>query len=382
MEHIDKYATTIIDNNDDTSEKSFTLFKNVGKNWNRNFQSMCGVVRINNVRNGHISYDFRDYILDFKLEKTTFVDSGLPSGLQIKTYKNNQLIKTEDVLVNGSFNHIMGNAVIYSFNYDYIVDVEIKFMFGFGIRQYEVGRTSSTCHCGCSKCGGCDPIYDYSSLYDYIDLKVTYNISGLGSDLFQRVLSEFNEQITVSGNHSFKREYDLGNIDFRLVDLGINENKAIDISFFDNNWNPNDEDKNDGIENYADGPCSRHRAIGTLLREDIQHFRDHTKGELPEIPFENDIVTKDNIERSNVFKRISNNNQQTCILNNYNVMTFTEKNKRCNVDFVIYLIKENNKVKLIVEYKIGLPNINGKGNDKVLFKSKADIGLNFKLKQK
>lgn len=381
MDHINSYATKVIDNNDDNNEKSFTIFKEVGRSWNSSFQTMCGIVRINNVRNGHISYDFRDYNLNYRLDGTTFTNSGLPSGLQVKTYRNNNLIKTEDVLLNGNFNHIMGNAVIYTFSYDYIVDIEIKFMFGFGNRRYEIGRTPEKCCCAGSKCSGNDPIYNTSSLYDYIDLKVTYNISGIGSDLFQRVVADFNEQITTPGVHSFKKEYDLGEIDFRLVDLGINENKAIDISFFDNNWDPNDEDKSYGIENYSDGPCSRHRAIGVLLREDIQHFRDHTHGELPESLFENDIVTKENIEESNVFKRVSNNDQQICNLNNYNVMTFSEKNKKCNVDFIIYLIKENNKIKLIVEYKIELPNVNGKGNDKLLFKSKADIGLNFKLRQ-
>lgn len=380
MEHINGYATEIIDNNDDVNEKSFTIFKDVGRNWNRNFQTICGIVRINNVRNGHISYNFRDYNLSYELASTTFINSGLPSGLQVNIYKNKELIKTEDVLLNGDFQKIMGSAVVYAFSYEYLIDIELKFMFGFGIRKYEVGRTPESCCCACSKCGGCDPIYNWSSLYDYIDLEVRYNLSNSGADKFHRVVSEFNEEVSTPGTHYFKREYDLGNIDFRLVDLGINENKAIDISFFDNNWNPNDEDKSDGIPNYSDGPCSRYKAIGILLREDIQQFRDHTHGELPETPFENEMITKENIKESNLFKRIANNNQQTCLLNSYNVMNFSEKNKQCNVDFNVYLIKESNNIKLVVEYKFDIPNVNGKGNDKLLFKSKADIGLNFKLK--
>lgn len=381
--NIENYATTIIDNNDDVAEKTITLFKEVGQGWNGNFQHMCGILRINNVRNGFIAYDFQDYKLNYELAETTFTTGDLPSGLDIKIYKDGEVIKSESVMISNNFQQILGNSVIYTFNYEYAIDIEINFMFGYGLRKYKIGTTPSECHCTCSKCSGGDPIYNTSSLYDYIDIKVTYNQSGLGEDLFTRVAADFNEFEEVPGTHSYKREYDLGEIDFRMVDVGINENKALEFAFFDTKWNPNDpEILEEQDETYKDGPCSRYRAIGTVLREEIQHFRDHTEGELPEVPYENVVTTKENLKNSDIFKRVSfdSGTSQLCTLNTYEIIDVYEQGKNANAIFKVYLTKEEKIVKLIVEYVIQLPNVNGIENDRVRFKSKVDIGLDFKLK--
>jgi hypothetical protein len=380
--NIDGYATTVIDNNNDVAEKTITLFKEIGRGWNGNHQNMCGILRINNVRNGIIEYDFSDYKQNYTIEGTTYINTGLPNGIEVITYRNGREMKRENVLVSSDFNKIMGNSVIYTFNYEYSVDVEIKFMFSYGVRKYFLYKTPETCGCCCSKCSGGDKVYNYSSIYDYIDLKVTYNLSGTGGDLFHRVTSTFEEFEEIPGTHSFKREYDLGKIDFRMVDIGINENKAIDISFFDPLWDPSNEDASFGIENYEDGPCSRHRIIGTVLKEEIQEFRDHTKGELPETPYENIVVTEENIKNSDIFKRVAINSSisQLCNLNTYEIIDFAENNKTCDVFLKAYLIIDENKnVKLIIEYIFNLPNVNGSGNDRIRFKSKIDVGLNFKL---
>ena len=379
--NIDGYATTVIDNNDDVAEKTITLFKEIGRGWNSNHQNMCGILRINNIRNGMISYDFSEYKQNYTIDTNWYVNSGLPNGLEVKTYKEGRLIKTENVLVSSSFNKIMDNAVIYTFNYEHSVDIEVKFMFSYGLRKYFLYKTPESCGCCCSKCSGGDKIYNYSSIYDYIDLKITYNLAGAGENRFHRVQTSFNEFEEIPGTHSFKREFDLGNIDFRLVDVGINENKAIDISFIDPLWDQENQDAATDVEDYLDGPCSRHRIIGTILREDIQHFRDKTQGELPEEPYENVVVTTDNIKNSDVFKRVSINSSsgQVCNLNTYEIVDFSENNKNCNVLLKTYLLIENKNVKLVVEYIFNIPNVNGIGNDKLRFKSKIDIGLNFKL---
>ena len=380
--NLENYATTIIDNNDDVAEKTLTLFRNIGRNWNGNFQRTCGAVRLNNVRTGFISYDFKDFSMGYSIAGTTYTNGSLPSGLEVITYKNGSVIKTENVLVNNDFNKIMGNAVIYTFSHDEAVDKEIKFMFGHGVRTYQVGKRSTSCHCSCSKCSGGDPIYNSANLYDYIDLKITYNLSGVGEERFHRVEATFDEVEEVAGTHSFKREFDLGKIDFRMVDVGINENKAIDISFFDTKWNPNEQDIDPNIKDYKNGPCSRHRAVGTILREEVQHFRDHSKGELPETPYENVAVTKDNIKNSNIFKRVSasGGSGQMCNLNNYEILNFQERDKNTDVNLKVYLTLIGGVTKLIVEYVFNIPNVNGVGNDRLRFKSKIDIGLNFKLK--
>lgn len=377
--NIDNYATTIIDNNDDVAEKTITLFKDIGRNWNSEHKSMCGIVRINNIRNGFVSYDFSDYKLEYPLNSTIFTTSNLPNGMQIKTYINGELNKTEDVLVSNDFQKIMGNAVIYSFNYDYPVDIEIKFSFGYGLRKYQIGTTPEECHCCCSKCSGGDPVYDLSSLYDYIDLKITYNLSGSGEDAFYNFQADFNEFKELPGKYSFKREFDIGELNFRMVDIGINENKAIDFSFFDNNWDPEIEDE--GLEiDYKDGPCIRNRVIGTILREDVQRFRDHSQGELPEEPHNNKEITKENIKSSDIFKRINfNGTNQICELNTYEIINFSEKNKIGDGVIKVYLIIDNKKTKLVIEYIFNLPNVMGKENNRLRFKSKIDIGLNFKL---
>lgn len=378
--NIDGYATTVIDNNDDVAEKTITLFKEIGRGWDSNHKNMCGVLRINNIRNGMIAYDFSDYKQNYTVDTNWYVNTGLPNGLEVKSYRNGKLEKTENVLVSSDFNKIMGNAVIYTFNYEYSVDIEIKFMFSYGLRKYFLYKTPESCHCCCSKCSGGDPVYNYSSIYDYIDLKVTYNLGGSGENIFHRTQATFNEFEEIPGTHSFKREFNLGEIDFRLVDVGINENKAIDISFIDPLWDPNNEDLVTGPD-YKNGPCSRHRAIGTILREDIQHFRDKTQGELPEEPYENVVVTSENIKNSDIFKRVSINSAsgQICNLNTYEIIDFSESGKNCNAILKTYLLIENKKVKLVVEYVFNIPNVNGKGNDKLRFKSKLDIGLNFKL---
>lgn len=380
--NIDGYATTVIDNNNDIAEKTITLFKNVGRGWSSSHKNMCGILRINNVRTGMVAYDFSDYKQNYSVDGNTYINTGLPNGLEIKTYRGGKLQKTENVLVSSDFNKIMGNSVIYTWGYDYSVDIEIKFLFSFGVRRYFLYRTPEECHCCCSKCSGGDPVYNYSSIYDYIDLKVTYNLSGFGGEMFQRVNTSFDEFEESSGSHSFKREFDLGKIDFRMIDVGINENKAIDLSFYDTLWDPNNEDASFGIENYEDGPCSRHRVIGTILREDVQSFRDHTKGELPEVPYENTQITNDNIKNSDIFKRVSinSNSGQVCELNTYEIIDFSEKDKSCDVFLKVYIIIDENKnVKLVIEYIFNIPNVNGIGNDRLRFKSKIDVGLNFKL---